>query len=254
MIKTRYTGFTLIELLVVIAIIAILAALLLPTLAKAKARAKTMQCENNLRNLGQATYMYAIDFEDYIPRDTFGSYQFFPNKLSPYVGGPTIPPEKERDRDHLYQVYSKMPVLRCPSVQQPPRTRSFSPFVLMYTINSIDWIRFKETGEYFGVATSKLSEAPGSPSTILYMTEINPEGLEPKRYGTWDIWNLDQTTFSKWGANSNPRMIRHDDKRHDGYTTVVFLDGHIEKRKLSIHELPVTLFNPLDTSRRRGRG
>jgi prepilin-type N-terminal cleavage/methylation domain-containing protein len=69
-------AFTLIELLVVIAIIAILAGLLLPTLARAKATAKTLQCENNLRNLGQATYLYALDFQDWIPRDTFGTHIF----------------------------------------------------------------------------------------------------------------------------------------------------------------------------------
>jgi prepilin-type N-terminal cleavage/methylation domain-containing protein/prepilin-type processing-associated H-X9-DG protein len=52
-------GFTLIELLVVIAIIAILAALLLPALAKAKAKAKAIQCVSNLRQLGIGTIIYA---------------------------------------------------------------------------------------------------------------------------------------------------------------------------------------------------
>jgi prepilin-type N-terminal cleavage/methylation domain-containing protein len=62
----RQGGFTLIELLVVIAIIAILAALLLPTLAKAKAQSQTVYCLNNNRQLDLAWLMYAHENRDYL--------------------------------------------------------------------------------------------------------------------------------------------------------------------------------------------
>jgi prepilin-type N-terminal cleavage/methylation domain-containing protein/prepilin-type processing-associated H-X9-DG protein len=60
-------AFTLIELLVVIAVIAILAALLLPTLASAKARSRRAACLSNLRQLGIAIQAYASDYNGNIP-------------------------------------------------------------------------------------------------------------------------------------------------------------------------------------------
>ena len=67
-IQSRFqTGFTLLELLVVIAIIGILAALLLPVLSKAKSRATTIECQNNLKQLQLAWQMYVNDHDDFIP-------------------------------------------------------------------------------------------------------------------------------------------------------------------------------------------
>ena len=58
--------FTLVELLVVIAVIAVLVSMLLPALARVRARTSSTNCVSNLRQIGAAMQSYAVDC-DYFP-------------------------------------------------------------------------------------------------------------------------------------------------------------------------------------------
>jgi prepilin-type N-terminal cleavage/methylation domain-containing protein/prepilin-type processing-associated H-X9-DG protein len=129
-------GFTLVELLVVLAIIALLAALLLPALARPKAKAEGMTCANNLKQLSLAWLLYADENTDLLVNnhgvpETLTRRQNWANNVQDW--------ESSDDNTNLSfladaklgpYVNRSTPIFKCPADRAPapngPRIRSMS--------------------------------------------------------------------------------------------------------------------------------
>lgn len=246
----RKHGFTLVELLIVVGIIALLIAMLLPALSAAREAAKRISCASNLRQLGQAEYMYANENHGYVTPCFFvtgGNHECWPQAWAEPLWedfgsryGIGIGQTVTQSAGGYTYTFPQSQIMTCPSVDNGWN---------VYNFNSGWGPVFYSDYIYIGNPAFPPSVRPGNPSATAsdsYWADFadvpvkisNPNGSEKFLAGDIVVAPPNEPGF--YSTN-------HD---YAGYTTdhhpfrganQLFLDGHVSWKNGS--EFPAVFNN-----------
>src|SRR4051812_36996297 len=240
--KRKNAGFTLIELLVVIAIIAILAGMLLPALSKAKGKAQTLQCINNLKQLMVCWHLYPVDNSDVlVPNNSVTGAPPIPPLLKGASWALADPTEVHVREGLLFTYNTSMGIYHCPSDRStlaydgdgkfdpkpganggtgPLRARSYN---MSLSINGYpDFNDFIFTNVPMFTKFSQI-RSPNTDRCLVFIDEHESTMTDSQFGMPTDFFPGDPATpLSWWDQPAN---------RHAQGSNLSFADGHVEHWK-----------------------
>ena len=245
-VRARRRAFTLIELLVVIAIIAILAAILMPVLNKAKIRAQTTECLNNMRQLQICFIMYVHDNNDWLPPNGGNTAQSQNGSWANLSDAQTDYSPANLQKCAFFQYNQQVKIYECPAntrlirvPSSPLPTPPYKPNELEpqtrtcaidYTLNQITFAgQTQTTGKtaaggsvYIRWQMNQILNGNGSPgvSRKIVFVDVDEYWVSGGAFGIFG--NGDTSDASSRGFWNPPGT------RHANGATFSFADGHVE--------------------------